>query len=301
MLNALYVWNTAGLTGCRVMLRIEDHDRERSRPEFERAILDDLDWLGFVPDVYPTAAFRSGRCEGRQSDRDEVYRAALQRLVRANAVYACECTRRALTADPGSEPGREIRYPGTCRDKRLPLIDGYGWRVRLDDTIERFDDALLGPQSQRPAAQCGDLLIRDRLGKLDLPVFGSGRRSVAGSRPGDSRHRPAGIDRPPDSARAGLLGRSVPATFMHHPLIMKTREQKLSKSDGDTGVRALAAAGWTRDRILAEAARLPTAQVVPRSRSTMMGSPGQRDRARPSAISRAAGSWKLSSWRAQKG
>ena len=70
VLNALYVWNTARQIGCRVMLRIEDHDGERSRREFEGAILDDLDWLGFVPDVYPTAAFRSGRCEGRQSDRE---------------------------------------------------------------------------------------------------------------------------------------------------------------------------------------------------------------------------------------
>ena len=62
---------------------------------------------------------------------------------------------------------------------------------------------------------------------------------------------------------ARLLGRQVPATFMHHPLIMKTRSQKLSKSDGDTGVRALAGAGWTRDRILAEAARLPASQGRP--------------------------------------
>ena len=164
VLNALYVWNTARLTGSQIMLRIEDHDRERSRPEFERAILDDLDRLGFVPDVYPTAAFRSGPCQGRQSDREETYRAAVQRLVRANVVFACDCTRRALTAVSSSAPGHEIRYPGTCRAKRLPLIDGYGWRVRLDDTIEEFDDGLLGPQSQRPSAQCGDLLIRDRIG-----------------------------------------------------------------------------------------------------------------------------------------
>jgi glutamyl-Q tRNA(Asp) synthetase len=261
VLNALYVWNTAGLTGCRVMLRIEDHDRERSRPEFERAILDDLDWLGFVPDVYPTAAFRNGPCAGRQSDREEIYRAALQRLVRSNAVYACECTRRALTADPGSEPGREIRYPGTCRDKRLPLIDGYGWRVRLDDTIERFDDALLGRQSQQPAAQCGDLLIRDRLGNWTYQFSAAVDDLWQGV---DLVIR--GIDLLDSTGRqiqlARLLGRHVPATFMHHPLIMKTREQKLSKSDGDTGVRALAGAGWSRDGILAEAARLPAAQVI---------------------------------------
>ena len=54
---------------------------------------------------------------------------------------------------------------------------------------------------------------------------------------------------------ARLLGRAVPPTYMHHPLIMKSPDQKLSKSDGDTGIRALAAAGWTREAILAEAAR----------------------------------------------
>ena len=260
VLNALYVWNTARLIGCRVMLRMEDHDRERSRPEFERAILDDLDSLGFVPDVYPTAAFRSGRCEGRQSDREEVYRSALQQLVRANAVYACKCTRRALTAAAGSEPGRELPYPGNCRDARLPLIDGYGWRVRLDDSVERFDDALLGPQSQWPAAQCGDLLIRDRLGNWTYQFAAAVDDLWQGV---DLVIR--GIDLLESTGRqiqlARLLGRTVPATFMHHPLIMKTRDLKLSKSDGDTGVRALAAAGWTCDRILAEAARLPLMQA----------------------------------------
>ena len=260
VLNALYVWNMARLIGCRVMLRIEDHDRDRSRPDFERTILDDLDWLGFVPDVYPTGAFRSGRCEGRQSDREEVYRSALKQLVRAKVVYACECTRRALTGASVSEAGREMRYPGNCRDKRLPLSEGYGWRVRLDDSVESFDDALLGPQSQWPAAQCGDLLIRDRLGNWTYQFSAAVDDLWQGV---DLVIR--GIDLLESTGRqiqlARLLGRTLPATFMHHPLIMKTRDQKLSKSDGDTGVRALAVAGWTRDRILAEAARLPVVQV----------------------------------------
>jgi glutamyl-Q tRNA(Asp) synthetase len=261
VLNALHVWNTARLAGSQVMLRIEDHDRERSRPEFERAILDDLDWLGFAPDVYPTAAFRSGPCQGRQSDREEIYRAAVQRLVRANVLYACECTRRALTAASTSEPGHETRYPGTCREKRLPLIDGYGWRVRLDDAIEEFDDGLLGPQSQRPSAQCGDLLIRDRIGNWTYQFSAAVDDLWQGV---DLVIR--GIDLLDSTGRqiqlARLLGRQVPAIFMHHPLIMKTRTQKLSKSDGDTGVRALASAGWTRDRILAEAARLSSFQAI---------------------------------------
>jgi glutamyl-tRNA synthetase/glutamyl-Q tRNA(Asp) synthetase len=238
------------------MLRIEDHDQERSRPEFERGILDDLDWLGFLPDLFPTGAFRGGRCEGRQSDRQAVYQEALQRLVRANAVYACDCTRRTLAAVPGAAPGQEIPYPGTCRDKRLPLVDGCGWRVRLDDQEETFDDALLGPQAQRPATQCGDVLIRDRLGnwtyqfavtvddlwqEVDLVIRGVDLLQSTGRQ----------------IQLARLLGRRTPATYMHHPLIMKSRDQKLSKADGDTGIRSLASAGWSRERILSAAAAPP--------------------------------------------
>lgn len=255
VLNALYVWNTASAAGCRVMLRIEDHDRERSRPEFEAGILDDLDWLGFVPDVYPTSVFRAGRCDGRQSDRHEVYRAAVERLAGAGVVYACNCTRRTLAALPGAEPGQELRYPGTCRDKGLPLADDYGWRVRLDDRTEAFDDGLLGPQQQRPAEQCGDVLIRDRLGNWTYQFAATVDDHVQGV---DLVIR--GVDLLQSTGRqiqlARLLGRREPPTFLHHPLIMKSAHQKLSKADGDTAVRALAAAGWTRERILAEVGRL---------------------------------------------
>ena len=54
VLNAAFVWAAARRLDGRVLLRIEDHDRERARREFESAILDDLDWLGFVPDIFPT-------------------------------------------------------------------------------------------------------------------------------------------------------------------------------------------------------------------------------------------------------
>jgi glutamyl-tRNA synthetase/glutamyl-Q tRNA(Asp) synthetase len=254
VLNALYVWNTASAAGARVMLRIEDHDRERSRPEFEAGILDDLDWLGFVPDIHPTGAFRAGRCDGRQSDRHEAYRAAVERLAAAGLVYACNCTRRTLSTLPGVEPGQELRYPGTCRDKGLPLADGYGWRVKLEDRVEEFDDGLLGPQRQRPAEQCGDVLIRDRLGNWTYQLAASVDDHVQGV---DLVIR--GLDLLQSTGRqiqiARLLGRRAPATFLHHPLIMKFPGQKLSKSDADTGVRALTAAGWTRERIFAEALR----------------------------------------------
>ena len=64
VLNAELVWGAARARNGRVLLRIEDHDRTRCRPEYEAGILDDLDWLDFRPDVFPTAAFRAGRCSG---------------------------------------------------------------------------------------------------------------------------------------------------------------------------------------------------------------------------------------------
>ena len=71
VVNAIYVWGVTRAAGGRVLLRVEDHDRGRSRPEFERAILDDLDWLGFVPDEPSTDAFRAGPVPGaaERSDR----------------------------------------------------------------------------------------------------------------------------------------------------------------------------------------------------------------------------------------
>src|SRR5690606_6250688 len=80
VVNAIFVWGLARQLGGRVLLRIEDHDRQRSRPAFEAQLLDDLDWLGFVPDIYPTADFRRGPCPSRQSDRDAIYAAVARRL-----------------------------------------------------------------------------------------------------------------------------------------------------------------------------------------------------------------------------
>src|SRR5687768_5113076 len=121
----------SGPDGC-VLLRIEDHDRTRSRPEFEAALLDDLEWLGFSADGAMT----------RQSERGEVYEHALESLRRRGLVYACGCSRSEMAAG---------RYAGTCSRKDLAESAGTGLRVRLDPTIERFTDLRLGPQEQRPS------------------------------------------------------------------------------------------------------------------------------------------------------
>ncbi len=161
--NAIYVWGMARSRSGRVLLRIEDHDRQRSRPCYERALLDDLDWLGFTPDVFPTSELRAGRSDGRQSDRVAHYEAAARRLAGDGLLYGCTCTRQDLDS-AGAHTGCERPYPGTCRDRGIALEAGVAWRLRLEPGTESFDDELAGPRSQDPSLQCGDLVIRDRLG-----------------------------------------------------------------------------------------------------------------------------------------
>ena len=253
VVNAIYVWGLARALAADVLLRIEDHDRQRCRAEYEDALLDDLDWLGFAPDWPSTDAFRSGSCEGRQRDRTSAYLAALERLVTQGRVYGCVCTRRDIVAAPGRSAAPELRYPGTCREAGHALTDGVGWRLRLDREEIRFDDGLQGRQAQTPTDQCGDLLVRDRLGNWtyqfaatvddlaqDVSLVVRGRDLL------ESTGRQIQLAR--------LLGREAPPVFVHHPLVMKSATAKLSKSDGDTGVADLRRAGRTPEQVIGEAA-----------------------------------------------
>ncbi len=234
VLNAVHVWDAARREpGGRVLLRIEDHDQQRSRRHFEEAILEDLDWLGFVADG-PLV---------RQSERHALYQDALDALRRRGLVYACACSRADF----------EGRYPGTCRDRRLPERDGFGLRIRFDDSVIQFADARLGPQTQQPSAQCGDLLARDREGNwtyqfaVTVDDWLQGVTLVVrGEDLLDSTGRQILLAR--------LLGRTKPPAFLHHRLVMKSPAQKLSKSDGDTGIRELRAAGWSPDQVISSLA-----------------------------------------------
>lgn len=243
VVNALYVWEAARRETGRVLLRIEDHDAQRSRPEYEASILEDLAWLGFVHDGAMV----------RQSDRGAIYEAALQRLREQGLIYACECSRRDI-ADAGGG-GAELRYPGTCAPKALREQRGLAIRVRLPRSEECFEDLLQGPQRHVPAEQCGDLLARDRMGNWTYQFAVTV----------DDFHQDVdlvirGLDLLDSTGRqiqlARMLGRTVPPRFMHHPLVMRTPRQKLSKSDGATGIRDLRRGGMSRKEVLALASRL---------------------------------------------
>jgi glutamyl-Q tRNA(Asp) synthetase len=239
VVNAVYTWGVACALGGRVLLRIEDHDRIRSRAEYEAALLEDLDWLGFVPDD-------GRRPVMRQSNAPEIYRDALNELKRTQHVYACDCTR----SDIGSE-----RYAGRCRTRGLSEVPGRGVRIRFEDEVVAAHDLVSGPIEQTPYKQCGDLLLRDRDGNWTYQFC------VAVD---DLRQGVTLVIRGSDLAAstgrqvllAKQLGRTTPPCFLHHPLIIGARGEKLSKSAGDTGVRELRATGLRPEEVIGRAAAL---------------------------------------------
>lgn len=246
--NALWVWGAARAAGARVLLRIEDHDRQRSRARFDAAILEDLAWLGFVADEGPVT----------QTDPDAraAFDAALARLTAQELVYRCACTRSTF-ATWARDHGRDWTgpgCPGACRAQTLPGDAATSLRVTVGPGTEAFDDLLVGPQTGEPAAS-GDVVVRDRAANWTY-----GFAVVVDDLRQDVDLVVRGADLLPDTARqirlGRLLGRDEPPRFLHHPLIRKSSGAKLSKADADAGVRDLRAAGWTSQQVRREAARL---------------------------------------------
>jgi glutamyl-tRNA synthetase/glutamyl-Q tRNA(Asp) synthetase len=195
----------------------------------------------------PVGELRAKRSVFRQSDRGEVCRAALGRLRELGLAYGCECTRtNILAAGADGETSSELRYPGTCAAKNLPETEGFGVRIRMAPSIERFVDLRHGFQEQCPSEQCGDMLARDRLGNwtyqfaVTADDLGQGITLVVR---GDDLLASTGRQ----LQLSRLLGREVPPRFCHHGLLMKTDLQKLSKADGDTGMRDFRAGLIDRD------------------------------------------------------
>ncbi|MFO1396413.1 MAG: tRNA glutamyl-Q(34) synthetase GluQRS [Burkholderiales bacterium] len=131
-------------------VRIEDVDAPRSRPGAAREILATLARYGMAWDG-PVVT---------QTERTFAYEATLATLQAQGAVYACTCTRRELESAPVGAGGERV-YPGTCRaGPRAGARTACAWRVRVDDAVIAFTDALQGPQRQDLARDVGDFVVR---------------------------------------------------------------------------------------------------------------------------------------------
>lgn len=252
--NAIFVWGLARRADGRVLLRIEDHDRQRCRPEYETALLDDLDRLGIAVDEPSTDDLRRGSSSYRQSDNVPVYAAAVDRLREARLAYACDCTRSTFAAwrsthrSSWSGPG----CPGGCRERSLEIEPRLGIRVALGDGDESWEDELRGPSSGQVAAS-GDLLVRDRNGNWTYAlcvVVDDLRHGIDLVVRGEDM-----LDATAPQIRLGrLLGREESPRFAHHPLVRRPDGSKLSKANNATAVGELLDAGSGVEDLLGEAA-----------------------------------------------
>lgn len=252
--NAIFVWGLAQREGGRVLLRVEDHDRQRCRPEYEAALLDDLDRLGIVADEPSTDTLRRGPSLFRQSDNGPAYAATVDRLLTAGLAYSCDCTRSTFAGwrsehhASWSGPG----CPGGCRERNLEGRPGLGIRVALGGGDEAWVDELRGGSSG-PVAPSGDLLIRDRNENWTYAlcvVVDDLRHGVDLVVRGEDL-----LDATAPQIRLGrLLGRAAPPRFAHHPLVRRADGSKLSKADRATSIGELLNAGATAEALLEEAA-----------------------------------------------
>lgn len=141
--SAILAHDLARDAGGRFLLRIEDIDGTRSRPEHVQTIMDDLTWLGLSWDG-PVV---------HQSDRLPAYAAALDRLREMGLLYRCYCTRAEIAAASLSAPhGTEPVYPGTCRGREEASDRPFCWRIDM----------------ARAVAQAGALEWRD--GERTIPA-----------------------------------------------------------------------------------------------------------------------------------
>ncbi|MEX2200119.1 MAG: tRNA glutamyl-Q(34) synthetase GluQRS [Dongiaceae bacterium] len=239
---------TAGDDG-RFLLRIEDIDRARCRPEFEAAIFEDLAWLGLDWE----------RPVRRQSDHMADYRTALDRLDAMGLLYPCFCTRKDI-ADAVSAPhllrlGPEGPvYPGTCRDlgaaeRKDRVATGQPFAMRLDvDKAARLAGTLKWQEKDEGPVPVDPLLFGDVvLARKDVPT--SYHLSVTVD---DARQQVTLVTRGRDLFAATHVHRLLQALldlpaplYHHHALIVDSTGQRLAKRHDAMAIRALRAAGET--------------------------------------------------------
>lgn len=242
---ALMSWLIVRSQGGRMVLRIEDLDRERSKPAYADRIQRDLESLGLTWDEGPY--FQHGR--------EEAYRAAYERLAAHLRTYPCYCTRADLNAASAPHRGEKRVYPGTCRhlsaDDRARR-EGEGrrpaWRVEVPARTIGFTDLIQGPYEQRLDADCGDFVVRRSDGafayQLAVVVDDAAQGVSTVVR---------GVDllcsTPQQMLLQQTLGLPEPR-YAHVPLVVAEHDRRLSKRDRDAGLDALMARYGTAEGVI---------------------------------------------------
>jgi len=256
--TALFNWLFARHAGGRFLLRIEDTDRERSRPEHERQLLADLRWLGLGWDE----GLEEGGEDGpyRQSERLPLYHQAADRLIAAGKAYRCFCDPAVLEAERAREreAGRASLYSGRCRGlgrdasaERARAGEASAIRFDVGATAEgeavSFEDLVHGPV-RVPVDQIGDFVLLRRDGgpayNFAVVVDDAAMRIT---------HVIRGDDHLSNTPRQVLLARALGFAsphFAHLPLLVAPGGAPLSKREGAVSVRALFEAGYPPEAVL---------------------------------------------------
>ncbi len=244
--------------GGTLILRNEDLDPQRSRPEFAAAFIEDLRWLGL--------SWQEGCDIGgpfapySQSERREFYLAAWRQLWRNDCIYPCNCSRRELqqaaSAPHEPAPNDEPLYAGTCRDKSqadfayLTEPRGVNWRFRVPDGANiSFTDGYHGLQNYQAGREIGDFIIwrRDDVPAYQLAV-------VVDDAAMQITEVVRGADLLISTARQILLQQALhyptPA-YYHCPLLTDANGQRLAKRHDALSLRALRGNGETPAQVWA--------------------------------------------------
>jgi len=228
-----------------LVLRNEDLDPARCRPEFTQAMIEDLKWLGLEWQEGPDRGGPFAPYE--QSQRTHLYRAALDELIQCGAIFPCTCSRKDIqhaARAPQAGEDEERLYPGTCRERQLAEIGGrpFSWRFRVPDNESiSFLDHRLGPQSFVAGKQFGDFVVwrPDGVPSYQLAV-------VVDDAAMQITEVVRGEDLLLSTARQLLLYRALrlPAPeFFHCPLVRDEHGERLAKRHGALSIRALRASG----------------------------------------------------------
>lgn len=230
--SALLAWLSVRAQGGRLILRIEDLDPDRCRPEYAAQLRDDLLWLGLSWDTEETP----------QSARTALYQAEFEKLRAKGLLYPCYCTRRQLheASAPHLSDGR-VRYAGTCRSltdaQRAAKENRPAWRILVPEREIAFTDGLQGDVRDNLAQSCGDFIVRrsDGVYAYQLAIVTDDARMGVTE---VVRGYDLLASTPQQLYLYELLG-YAPPRFYHVPLLTAPDGRRLSKRDRDLDLGAL--------------------------------------------------------------